>query len=126
LLNQAYKSESESLAYSLWRPVTIIGSLIFAVFLVFGAAIVRRHRELREAPTTEEYVRIDGTRSRVSTEVLVDGTEVDPMNLKTIFAESGEKVPRNSDGTFTLNDSETYYLFRSSTFHFSIYNRVFE
>eukprot|EP00048_Salpingoeca_helianthica_P014136 m.217011 g.217011 ORF g.217011 m.217011 type:complete len:709 (-) comp15596_c1_seq3:126-2252(-) len=108
----AHENESPALLSLSWWLAAIIGSLAL-VFALLGAVIVRRHREMKEAPTAEEKVFIDGPRARVSTQVLVDGTTVDPINLKLIFAESGGKVPQNSDGTFTLVDGESYYLFRT-------------
>ena len=101
--------------------VAIAAALIFAVF---GAAIIRRHREFKEKPTAKENVPVNGAQASVSAAVLIHGTKVISSHLKMIFTESGELVPRNSDGTFTLNDGETYYLFDTGKDFFFVWIHI--
>ena len=99
----------------LWWTAALTGILVLAVF--GGVVTIRPYRDETKQPAGET-VHFDGPQARLDTDVVVDQTKVKSDRLKMIFLEhdSDGKVARNSDGTFTLDDGETYYLFRNSKF----------
>ena len=97
----------------LWWTAALTGILVLAVF--GGVVTIRPYRDETKQPAGET-VHFDGPQARLDTDVVVDQTKVKSDRLGMIFCEDGDTVARNSDGTFTLDDGKTYYLFRNSKF----------
>ena len=115
MFNQVHDNESQAPPL-LWWPV---GSLAFAVF---GVVIIRLYKGSNAAVDPPRHIRIN--EGRIDVGDLISSLDIDPSKLRSVVDGEGIEILRvripvdlsvpDINRTFTLDDGETYYLFRTS------------